>query len=135
MQECSILPHSHTYYCLLLSLCHMFIIFVISYQACTDIGVMLKHYRMSFLVTTQNGNFLLYPIMFKNQILYKAGGLHSDVQNLELQRFYDSFLIHFKYPYPGLWDLRLRFDRHLAITAFTNLPCFLLSSFSFVRVI
>ena len=40
---------------------------------------MLEHYHMSFLLTTENGNFLLYPIMFKNQILYKASGLHSDV--------------------------------------------------------
>ena len=39
--------------------------------------------------------------------LYKADGLHSDVKNPELQGFYDSFLIHFKYPYPVLWDLRL----------------------------
>ena len=44
-----------------------------------DIRVMLEHYHMSFLLTTENGNFLLYPIMFKNQILYKADGLHSDV--------------------------------------------------------
>ena len=57
----------------------MFIIFVISYEACTDIRVMLEHYHMSFLLTTENGNFLLYPIMFQNQILYKADGLHSDV--------------------------------------------------------
>ena len=68
---------------------------------------MLEHYHMSFLLTTENGNLLLYPIMFKNQILYKADGLHSDVKNLELQGFYDSFLIHFKYSYPGLWDPRL----------------------------
>ena len=33
--------------------------------------------------------------MFKNQILYKADGLDSDVQNLQLQGFYDSLLIHF----------------------------------------
>ena len=38
---------------------------------------MLEHYHMSFVLTTENGNFLLYPIMFKNQILYKADGLHS----------------------------------------------------------
>ena len=31
VQEYGILPHSHTYYCLLFSLYHMFIIFVISY--------------------------------------------------------------------------------------------------------
>ena len=31
LQEYSILPHSRTYYCLLFSLYHMFIIFVISY--------------------------------------------------------------------------------------------------------
>ena len=68
---------------------------------------MLEHYHMSFVLTTKNGNFLLYPIMFKNQILYKADGFHSDVKNLELQGFYDSFVTHFKYPYPGLWDLRL----------------------------
>ena len=85
----------------------MFIIFDISYQACMDIRVMLKHYNMSFLLTTKNGNFPLYPIMFKNQILYKADGLYSDVKNLELQGFYNSFLINFKYPYPRLWDLRL----------------------------
>ena len=85
----------------------MFIIFVISYQACMDIRVMLKHYYMSFLLTTGNGNFLLYPIMFKNQILYKADGLHSDVKNVEFQGFHDSFLINFKYPYSRLWDLRL----------------------------
>ena len=36
--------------------------------------------------------------MFKNQILYKADGLHSDVYNLELQGFYDSFLIYFQIP-------------------------------------
>ena len=36
--------------------------------------------------------------MFKNQILYKADGVHSDVSNLELQGFYDSFLVHFKIP-------------------------------------
>ena len=57
---------------------------------------MLEHYHMSFLLTTENSNFLLYPIMFKNQILYKADGLHSDVKNLELQGFYDSFLVYFK---------------------------------------
>ena len=68
---------------------------------------MLEHYHMSFLLITENGNFLLYPIMFKNQILYKADGLHSDVYNLELQGFYDSFLIYFKYSYSRLWDLRL----------------------------
>ena len=68
---------------------------------------MLEHYHMSILLTTENGNFLLYLIMFKNQIWYKADGLHSDVKNLELQAFYHSFLIHFKYPYPGLWDLKL----------------------------
>ena len=45
---------------------------------------MLKHDHMSLLLTTENGNFLLYPIMFKNQILYKADGLHSNVKNLEL---------------------------------------------------
>ena len=59
---------------------------------------MLEHYHMSFLLTTENGNFLLYPIMFKNQILYKADGLHSDVQNLELQGFYDSFCYLFPIP-------------------------------------
>ena len=31
LQEYGILPHSRTYYCLLFSLYHMFIIFVISY--------------------------------------------------------------------------------------------------------
>ena len=31
LQECGILLHSRTYYCSLFSLCHMFIIFVISY--------------------------------------------------------------------------------------------------------
>ena len=31
MQEYGILPHSRTYYCLLFSLYHMFIVFVISY--------------------------------------------------------------------------------------------------------
>ena len=31
VQEYGILPHSRTYYCLLFSLYHMFIIFVISY--------------------------------------------------------------------------------------------------------
>ena len=67
---------------------------------------MLEHYHMSFLLTTENRNLLLYPIMFKNQILYKGDGLHSDVKNLELQGFYDSVLIHYKNPYPGLWDLR-----------------------------
>ena len=46
---------------------------------------MLEHYHMSFLLTTENGNFLLYPIMFKNQILYKADGLHV--------LFRDAFLI------------------------------------------
>ena len=107
LQEYGILPHSCTYYCLLFSLYHMFIIFVISYQARMDIRIMLEHYHMSFLLTTENGNFHLYPIMFTNQILYKADGLHSDVQNLELQGFYDSFLIHCKYPYPRLQDLRL----------------------------
>ena len=40
---------------------------------------MLEHYNMSFLLTTENGNFLLYPIIFKKQILDKADGLHSDV--------------------------------------------------------
>ena len=40
---------------------------------------MLEHYHMSFLLTTENGNFLLYPIMFKNQILYKADGLIQDL--------------------------------------------------------
>ena len=40
---------------------------------------MLEHYYMSFLLTTKNGNFFLYPIMLKNQILYKADSLHSDV--------------------------------------------------------
>ena len=79
MQEYGILLHSRTYYCLLFSLYHMFIIFVISYSVCTDIRVMLEHYDMSFLLTTENGNFLLYPIMLRNQILYKPDGLHSDV--------------------------------------------------------
>ena len=64
--------------------------------------VMLEHYHISFLSTTENGNCLLYPIMFKNQILYKADGLHSNVRNLEFQEFYDPFLIYFEYPYPGL---------------------------------
>ena len=59
---------------------------------------MLKHYQMSFLLTTENRNFLLYPIMFKNQILYKADGLHSNVKNLELQGFYDSFSYSFQIP-------------------------------------
>ena len=54
---------------------------------------MLEHYHMSFLLTTENSNFRLYPIKFKNQILYKADGLHSDVKNLELQGFYNSLLI------------------------------------------
>ena len=36
--------------------------------------------------------------MFKNQILYKADGLHSDVKNLELQGFYDSFSYSFQIP-------------------------------------
>ena len=31
LQEYGILPHSRTYYCLLFSLYHMFIVFVISY--------------------------------------------------------------------------------------------------------
>ena len=66
---------------------------------------MLEHYHMSFLLTTKNGNFLLYPIMFKNQILEKADLLHPEIMNLELQGFYDSFLVYFKYPYPGMWDL------------------------------
>ena len=34
---------------------------------------------MSFVLTTENGHFLLYPIMFEDQILYKADSLHSDV--------------------------------------------------------
>ena len=75
---------------------------------------MLEHYHMSFLLTTENGNFLLYPIMFKNQIVYKADGLHSDVQNLELQGFYDSFLIHFKYPYPGVVGSQVMIGQALA---------------------
>ena len=59
VQECSILPHSRTYYYLLFSLYFIFIIFVISYYACTDIRVMLEHYYMSFLLTTENGNLFL----------------------------------------------------------------------------
>ena len=75
---------------------------------------MLEHYHMSFLLTTENSNFLLYPIMFKNQILYKADGLHSDVQNLELQGFYDSFLIHFKIPWSRVVGLQVMIGRALA---------------------
>ena len=96
---------------------------------------MLEHYHMSFLLTTENRNFLLYPIMFKNQILYKADGVHSDVNNLELQGFYDSFLIHFKYPYPGFGISGYDWTGTCLLQQFTNLPCFLLSSFSFLTVI
>ena len=75
---------------------------------------MLEHYHISILLTTENGNFLLYPIMFKNQILYKADGLHSDIKNLELQGFYDSFLILFQIPSSRVVGLQVIIRRALA---------------------
>ena len=78
---------------------------------------MLEHYHMSFLLTTENGNFLLYPIMFKNQIMYKADGLHSDVKNLELQGFYDSFCYLFPIPLSRVVGSQVMIDGHLRITA------------------
>ena len=46
---------------------------------------MLEHYHMSFLFTTQNGNFLLYPIMFKKQILDKAEGFIPMLRTLSFK--------------------------------------------------
>ena len=65
-------------------------------------------------MTTENGNFLLYPIMFKNQILYKADGLHSDVKNLELQGFYDSFFYSFQIPLSRVVGSQVMIGRALA---------------------
>ena len=75
---------------------------------------MLEHYHMSFLLTTENSNFLLYPIMFKNQIMYKANGLHSDVKNLELQGFYDSFCYLFQIPLSRVVGSQVMIGRALA---------------------
>ena len=90
---------------------------------------------MSILLTTENGNFLLYPIMFKNQILYKADGLHSDVKNLELQGFYDSFYFIPNTIIPGCGTSSYDWTGTCLLRQFTNLPSFLLSSFSFFAVI
>ena len=68
---------------------------------------MLEHYHMSFLLTTENGNFLLYPIMFKNQIGIRQTALIPMLGTLSFKDSMTLFLIHSKYPYPGLWDLKL----------------------------
>ena len=94
---------------------------------------MLEHYHMSFLLTTENGNFLLYPIMFKNHILLKVDGLHSDIMNLELQGFYDSFISNTLIPGCGISGYD--WTGTCPLRQFTNLPCFVLSSFSFFTVI
>ena len=52
--------------------------------------------------------------MFKNQIWYKADGLHSDVKNLELQGFYDSVLILFQIPLSRVVGLQVMMGRALA---------------------
>ena len=97
---------------------------------------MLEHYHMSFLLTTENGNFLLYPIMFKNQILYKADGLHSDVQEPWASRILCLFSYSFSNTLiPGCGISGYDWTGTCLLWQFMNLPCFLVSSFSFFTVI
>ena len=52
--------------------------------------------------------------MFKKSISWKADCLHSDVRNLELPGFYDSFLIYFKIPSSRVVGLQAMIGRGLA---------------------
>ena len=74
--------------------------------------------------------------MFQNQILYKADGLHSDVKNLELQEFYDSFSDFIPNAFiTGCGTSSYDWTGTCLLRQFMNLPCFLLGSFSFFMVI
>ena len=87
------------------------------------------------MATTENRNFLVYLIMVKKSILSKEEGFHSNVGNLELQGFYDSFVTYSKYLYSGLWDFWLWSDGQLPITAVHKSTLILLYSIRFFTVI
>ena len=96
---------------------------------------MLEHYHMSFLFTTQNGNFLLYPIMFKKQILDKAEGFIPMLRTLSLKDSMTLSLFISNTLIPGCGISGYDWTGTCLLLQLTNLPCFLLSSFSFFTVI
>ena len=100
-----------------------------------DIRVMLEHYHMSFLLTTENGNFLLYPIMFKNQICIRQTAFIPMLRTLSFKDSMTRFWFISNTLIPCCGISGYDWTGICVLRQFTNLPCFLLSSFSFFAVI
>ena len=96
---------------------------------------MLEHYHMSFLLTIKNGNFLLYPIMFKNQICIRQTAFIPMLWTLSFKDSMTLFLSISNTLIPGCGISDYDWTGTCLLRQFTNLPCFLLSSFSFFMVI
>ena len=64
MQECGILPHSRTDY-----YAYITHVFLIAYYIYHFLLSMYEDFHMLFVSTTEYGNFLLYPIMFRETLL------------------------------------------------------------------
>ena len=90
---------------------------------------------MSFLLTTENGNFLLYPIMFKNQIYIRQTAFIPMLRTLSFKDSMTLFLFISNTLIPGCGISGYDWTGTCLLRQFTNLPCFPLSSFSFLTVI
>ena len=95
---------------------------------------MLEHYHMSFLLTIENGNFLLYPIMFKNQICIRQTAFIPMLRTLSFKDSMTLFLFISNTLIPGCGISGYDRTGTYLLRQFTNLPCFPLSSFSFLTV-
>ena len=78
---------------------------------------MLEHYHMSFLLTTENGNLFYIQSCLRTKSCIRQTAFIPMFRTLSFKDSMTLFLIHFKYPYPRLWDHRLSLDGHLPITA------------------
>ena len=135
LQEYGIVTHSRTYYCLLFSLCQMFIIFVISYQACTEIRVMLEHYHMSFLLTTEKGNLFYIQSCSRTKSCIRQTAFIPMFRTLSFKDSMTLFLFISNTLILGCGISGYDWTGTCLLWQYTNLPCFLLSSVSFLMVI
>ena len=96
---------------------------------------MLEHYHMSFLLTTENGNLFYIQSCSRTKSCIRQTAFILMFRTLSFKDSMTLFLFISNTLIPGCGISGYHWTGTCLLRQFTNLPCFLLSSFSFFAVI
>ena len=96
---------------------------------------MLEHYHMAFLLTTENGNLFYIQSCSRTKSCIRQTAFIPMFRTLSFKDSITLFLFISNTLIPGGGISGYDWTGTCLLRQFTNLPCFLLSSFSFLTVI